>query len=878
MIGKSKKTQTNEESVPVTITPISKTIPTESEQTIPGIDVTSHCLITGYVAGAILDCFPQHLRESIFPDSSEFLAACHDVGKISPAFQKRIYKKINGFKEDEYPELKKVDASWANRGENCFHAVVTQAVFETILKDSVPRDMDFISVIEGMHHGFRPKSASNENDEPYGGKEWKKLRHELVEKLYSVFLPNKNLEMIGSWNKACSIGGLIIVADWVASGGDFSDFTQDFFDTLSIDELKEYARKAVEQAGFSKIKVKNNLSFSSIFGFEPRKIQTDFFDSINGPGVYVLEAPMGIGKTEAALYAAYKMLEKGQANGIYFGLPTQLTSNKIFERVLSYLEKITGESSENVKLKLLHGTAWLVKKVFGEKGEVGKSWFDSRKRGILAPFAVGTVDQALMAVLNVKHEMVRSFGLTGKVVILDEVHSYDAYTGTILNELIEFLREAHCTVIVLSATLTTVQKKNILKLEHEKNLSSAYPLITAVSEEQRTIKEIASVGGTERDVAITIEHDDTEILEKIVEKAAEGQQILWIENTVADAQQIFKKIVAKTNGTNIECGLIHSRFLKTKRAENEGKWTELFGKDSAQRTATGRILIGTQVLEQSIDIDADFLVTRICPTDMLFQRLGRLWRHTKNDSQRPKNAVCGAVILAPEYESVIERSNCFESSAVVYREYVLCRTLEVWKDLSRVKLPEDIRRILEATYQEREEEGRLKELKNDMEKKKGKLENFARVGLSNAMPTCDDMDVQTRYSEVENVDVLLLKSFNVTGNDCEIRFYGSDNIVEIPKHPKNSHEKQRKIAKLITEHCVTVAEKHAPDADKLVGHFSAYVYTGPNKDEDDEKSPFRVAIVGNDDYLRTLGNTQIVKNNEKLLYTDKLGYQIAKEK
>lgn len=876
MIGKSKKLQASGDSAPVTITPISKTIFTQSKQIIAGIDVTSHCLITGYVAGAILDCFPQQLRESIFPDSSEFLAACHDVGKISPAFQKMIYKNISDFNDEEYPELKKVDADWAARKNNCFHAAVTQAVFETILKGSISRDMDFISAIEGMHHGFRPKSVLNENAESYGSKEWTKLRHELVETLYSVFLPSKKLEMIGSWNKACSIGGLIIVADWIASGGKFSDFTQDFFNALSVDERKEYARKAVEQAGFSKIKVKNNMSFSSIFGFEPRKIQTDFFDSISGPGVYVLEAPMGIGKTEAALYAAYKMLEKGQANGIYFGLPTQLTSNKIFERVLSYLEKVTGESSENVKLKLLHGTAWLVEKVFGEKGDAGESWFDSRKRGILAPFAVGTVDQALMAVLNVKHEMVRSFGLAGKVVILDEVHSYDAYTGTILNRLIEFLREAHCTVIVLSATLTTSQKKNILGLEHEKKLSSVYPLITAVSEEQRAMREIASVGGTERDVAITIEHNDTEILEKVAEKAADGQQILWIENTIADAQQIFKKIVAKTNGTNIECGLIHSRFLKAKRAENEGKWTELFGKDSTQRTAAGRILVGTQVLEQSIDIDADFLVTRICPTDMLFQRLGRLWRHTKNDSLRPKNAVCSAAILSPEYERAIERSNCFESSAFVYSEYVLCRTLEVWKDVPHAKLPEDIRRILEATYQERAEEGRLKKLKNDMEEKKGKLENFARVGLSTAMPTHDDMEVQTRYSEIENVDVLLLKSFNVTGNGCEIRFYDSDDVLEIPQRPKNADEK-RKIAKLITEHCVTVSERHAPDADKFVERFSSYVYTGMKKD-DDEKSPFRAAIVGNDDYLRTLENLQIVKDNEKMLYTDKLGYQIVKEK
>ena len=856
----------------INLLPISKTLIQSDNKIVPGIDVTSHCIITGYVASAILDCFPQRLRECIFPDSSEFIAACHDIGKISPAFQKMIYKNISDFKEDDYPELRGVESSWARRNKECFHAKVTQEVFRNIL-EVVPEDEDFISVIEGMHHGFRPVSIPiNEKSGKYGGKEWSKLRYELLEKLYSVFLPNRKLEKIESWDKACSIGGLIIVADWIASGGIFADFSQDYFDKLSENELKEYARKAVDLAGFSKIKVKNNLSFSSIFEFEPRRIQADFFESINGPGVYILEAPMGIGKTEAALYAAYKMLEKGLANGIYFGLPTQLTSNKIFDRVLSFLEKITGEDSESVKLKLLHGSAWLEEKVFGEDGEAGKSWFDSGKRGILAPFAVGTVDQALMAVLNVRHGMIRSFGLAGKVVILDEVHSYDAYTGTILNKLIEFLRESQCIVIVLSATLTTFQKKKMLGVSEK--LSSTYPLITAVSKEEHEVKEIASIGGTVRDVSIVIKHDENEILDNIVQKAMNGQLVLWVENTIASAQKMFKKIVAKTNGTNVECGLIHSRFLKTKRAENENKWTCLFGKDSTQRTEKGRILIGTQVLEQSIDIDADFLVTRLCPTDMLFQRLGRLWRHTKNDLQRPDNAICGAVILSPEYEKSLVENNCFEDSAYVYSEYVLCRTLDVWRNIKNIRLPEDIRRLLEATYEMREDEGKQKKLKEELEDKKAKLEAFARFGLSKCVSTMDEMDVQTRYSEIESVNVLLLRFFSMTESGCKVRFYDSSDVIEIPKKPKNINEK-RKIAKAIMEHCVIISEKHAPKTDRLVKYFSSYVYTGICEN-DDEKSSFRVAIVGNDDYLKTLENLEILKGNMRFLYTDKLGYQIVK--
>ena len=166
---------------------------------------------------------------------------------------------------------------------------------------------------------------------------------------------------------------------------------------------------------------------------------------------------MGIGKTEAALYAAYQALTQGSATGIYFALPTQLTSDKIYDRMNSFLAKVLAEDCKFRSL-LLHSSAWLRDTELGEEGMPGNGWFSSRKRGLLAPFAVGTIDQALMGVMNVKHGFVRTFGLAGKVVILDEVHSYDSYTGTIIDKLVQTLRELDCTVIILSATLTAERR------------------------------------------------------------------------------------------------------------------------------------------------------------------------------------------------------------------------------------------------------------------------------------------------------------------------------------------------------------------------------------------------------------------------------------
>ncbi|MEN3752597.1 DEAD/DEAH box helicase [Mangrovibacter sp. SLW1] len=201
-----------------------------------------------------------------------------------------------------------------------------------------------------------------------------------------------------------------------------------------------------------------------------------FIEQVVGPGVYILEAQMGMGKTEAALYAAYQLLSKGKATGIYFALPTQLTSNKIYDRFNTFLEQIVSAETPKRSL-LLHSNAWLQNSEAGEEGSPGGSWFNQSKRGLLAPFAVGTIDQALMAVMNVKHGFVRAFGLAGKVVILDEVHSYDLYTGTILNELVAFLRQIDCTVIILSATLSQDRREALLQ---QTTTSTAYPLITAV--------------------------------------------------------------------------------------------------------------------------------------------------------------------------------------------------------------------------------------------------------------------------------------------------------------------------------------------------------------------------------------------------------------
>ncbi|MDY6386873.1 MAG: CRISPR-associated helicase Cas3' [Fibrobacter sp.] len=837
--------------------------------TKPGISVAEHCLITGFVAEVLCKSLIDNVKR-ILTESAPFFASIHDVGKISPDFQRMIYTSWLGSVKD-FPQLQNANENRAKRKDVSFHGKVSQVSIES----SFP-EQKMLATIEGMHHGFKPNfSLIAENRDIYGGENWTALRHQLIDDLKRSF-PCSCANNLSEWNQACVIGGFITVADWIASGGYFGNILQNH--SFSKDDLRKKAHEAVHNAGFIPLSIKQGLQFEDIFGFSPRKIQSDLFESVSSPGVYVLEAPMGLGKTEAALYAAYKMLEKGLASGIYFGLPTQLTSNKIYERVESFLKKIVGEESSYC-LKLLHSSAWLEEDSFGEDAKIGKSWFDSKKRGILAPFAVGTIDQALMAAMNVKHSMVRAFGLAGKVVILDEVHSYDSYTGTIMNALVDELKHIGCTVIILSATLTSSQKKKILDLPLEQVLNESYPLIS--SQTDKFFSEISSLGESNRKVSIQISKDDKKAFDVALEKAENGEQVLWIENTVADAQNVYKKLAAKSVEMGLECGLIHSRFIKKQRSEIENKWVSLYGKNGySKRSACGRILVGTQVLEQSIDIDADYLITRICPMDMLLQRIGRLWRHRENDKIRPLAAKCETLVLSPVIEDVIKSDKVFGVTGVVYSPYVLSRTLDVLKHIDVVNLPNDIRGLLESVYQERQEEGILAKMRADLIVKQEHLKGLARVGLSSAISTLPESAVQTRYSDVDTVSVLLLEFFEVEENGVEIKFWNESEAIVLPKYPSSERQK-RELSKKIVEHCVIVAKKDAPPIESRIKYFENYVYLGNAKDkEDDEECMFRAIIVDKDCSFRDLNRNRIEilndGNTKKMLYTKSVGYKIEK--
>lgn len=724
-----------------------KTFEEADGEKVLGQTVEEHCRIVGLVAEALAALYPDALRQRWFKNVG-LTAALHDVGKVSPTFQEKIREGTTSYRPNSEKGLEHVRPEDEHRWGG--HAGVSMLSLREF-----PGASEKVAEIAGSHHGFCPETLLHDGDEPLGGIPWKRARHELIEKLRNRFA--ENFPSVTTDDQARVLAGLTSVADWIGSGDSLSK-------TIPHDESA--VARAVKESGFHKAAFKAGLSFDAVFGFSPNAPQKAFIDAFHGPGVYVLEAEMGSGKTEAALYAAYLAISRGDAGGLYFALPTQATSDAVYLRIQKFLQTVSQEAEP---LLLTHSNACLSLMQMGADAAPGGAWFNSSKRSILGNFAVGTVDQALMAVMSVRHGFVRTFGLVGKVVILDEVHSYDVYTGTILNVLVQTLRRMGCVVIILSATLSRSRRNALLKTDLQ---CDKYPLITTVGEtdgEKAVEIPVAALGSKEVRLR-HVRHDD-EAFEHALRCAGEGQRVLWIENTVDAAQKCFARfqslLESAEKAPRLE--LLHSRFTRADRTANEQFWVNLYGKKGRQQqSGTGMILIGTQVLEQSLDIDADFLVTRLCPTDMLLQRLGRLWRH--RESLRPASARCEAWVLEPELAAAIANpKEAFGASGIVYAPYVLLRTLQAWEKIDTVALPGDIRSLINATYDDRKEQGVFERLQEEMRtgtviygiKRPGSddLENFARLSLAQNMHQSDD-DVSTRFGEVPSADVLLVRSLN----------------------------------------------------------------------------------------------------------------------
>lgn len=674
----------------------------------PALTVRDHSIAALAVAQMVLPRLAP-LARKLPPCGTVALIGVHDVGKISPGF----LRKATSSRFSVIP-------GWQDCCGN--HALIGQEFLASLSEMRHPNGKPFsIALAIGGHHGRYPttkvRNLLGKSDDLYeGGYTWPdELRRELLREIIDLAGPLPE-EDVANGPRLHWLTGLVVFCDWIASNTDWFPLSEaDVAESRwSFNAAKTMASNALDTIGWHRREIRDGRSFSDCFGhdsFRVNTLQSLVLELVDQPGLYIIEAPMGSGKTEAALAAAYKRWTTGDERGLYFALPTQLTSNRIHDRIKVFLLN-TIQDEQSVQT-LVHGNAWLSEErarnfvsstTPGESSDASEAcrWFASARKALLAPFGTGTVDQSLMAVLSSKHSALRLFSLSGKVVVIDEVHSYDPYTSALVDRLISWLLEVGCSVIVLSATLTAARRHSLVNaggaVEPPLPPEVPYPLVTKVISGAASHHALPGHEAADTHVRIEIMSSELEsdMLVCAAEAAERGACVLIIRNTVVLAQETYRRAKEALHGDHLQVGLIHSRFPHERRMENEAEWTELLGKPPSPSRPQGCILVATQVVEQSVDIDADLLISDLAPTELILQRIGRLHRHSRPRPSGFETPVTVLMVPSVNWEGAPDVAKAaLGPSAWVYPPIALYHAEVLWKNREQVTLPSGIRALLE---------------------------------------------------------------------------------------------------------------------------------------------------------------------------------------
>ncbi|MCC6203159.1 MAG: CRISPR-associated helicase Cas3', partial [Gammaproteobacteria bacterium] len=377
-----------------------------------------------------------------------------------------------------------------------------------------------------------------------------------------------------------------------------------------------------------------------------------------GPQLFMLEDVTGAGKTEAALILAQRLMQAGLARGLYFALPSMATANQMYQRVGEAYRRLF-EAGSTPSLVLAHGARSLVDgfraSVLQSRGQPAdrsygggeasasaqcNAWLASRQKlALLADVGVGTIDQVLLGILPVRHQSLRLVGLASKVLVVDEVHAYDPYMHRLLQTLLTAHAAQGGSVVLLSATMPVRMRDDLLRAFAAGRKTTfrslagdrRYPLAIHVGPDiqQASVDTRAAL---KRVVHVQFLHDEGSVLVRLLKEAGAGRCVCWIRNTVGDARRALAELEAR--GVGNRTLLFHSRFAMGDRLAIEDEVLARFGKRSGPGERHGWILIATQVVEQSLDLDFDLLISDLAPIDLLIQRAGRLRRHLRDAAGR----------------------------------------------------------------------------------------------------------------------------------------------------------------------------------------------------------------------------------------------------
>lgn len=711
-----------------------------------------------------------------------FLAASHDVGKGLPSFQSRITKNLPDIRDALFDQNLCFKDQYQNE-KDLKHAHMGAVLLRSM---GVP---DSVAVVVGAHHGkpesddmgYEPLQEMQVNKSAYGyhSEEWQHVQNTIVREALTE-AGYESLEELPDLSQEAQmlLTGLLIVSDWLASNSIY-------FPLIPTDTLPTDYDRGRAKGGLTKFRLPGPYMASNYwedpgffrerFGFEPNSIQQAMIHKakeMESPGLMILEAPMGEGKTEAALAAAEILMNRFELGGIAFFLPSQATSNAMLDRILEWIK--SQPDAYEVAVELSHSNANLNhtfrelkegcvqiqedENALFQKASV-YSFFDGNKTKLLANVVVGTVDQLLMAALRQKHVMLRHLGLMGKIVVIDECHAYDSYMNVYLDRILQWMAAYGIPVILLSATLPGKRRAEFVKAygqskganQVEIEGETAYPLLTTMKPWCQAVERSDETENSHirkitykkqpRDVWVE-RRSEEEAIGEVKAALDAGGCIGIILNTVNRVQK-WAEILAQSF-PEADVYVDHSYFLLPDRMEREQVILQKVGKTSTRKDREKVIILGTQVLEQSLNLDFDLLITDLCPMDLLMQRIGREHRHPR---ERPASLLRARCILLNSDSEQLE-----EGAKAIYGEYLLRRTAMFLPE--KFTLPQDISKLVQRVYNEKEGEGVLpteyKKYTAQIQKKKKDAKSYRLREPNSFQPTISGLlDGEAYYSSEE---------------------------------------------------------------------------------------------------------------------------------
>lgn len=604
------------------------------------------------------------------------LVFLHDCGKLHPGFQAKVWP----------------GGIW--RGTSVGHLIAGAAIFTSYEAENVARALNIDALAAW---GVDPNllyAVLAHHGQPFKFDDTAKKDWRQVEAMgYDPFLAAEQMgHAMRLWfapafvdsGEPLPVGpefqhllcGIVMLADWLGSTEEIFSYVPDF-DPDYWPKARKKAHDAVVRVGLDTERLRAALDGQTDFatltgGYAPRPAQESIGSVSHDEQLVILEAETGSGKTEAALWHFVRLFEAGRVDSLYLALPTRAAAKQIHGRVHQVMQRVFGDAAPEPILAVPgyfragehEGQAlpgWKVRwdddGGADERRLLARWAAESSKRYLAATVSVGTVDQAMLAALQVKHAHLRSAALSRSLLVIDEVHASDRYMSEIQTHLLKTHLGRGGYAMLMSATLGSVarvkwltQQRRAKEPPFEVAVNTPYP---AVWIERKEEPDAPSSDNREKRVAMSLAPSWTaeEAARQAIAAASAGAKVLIIRNTVATALETFRAVEA-AGGRNLlwnvndEPALHHSRFAPEDRELLDKSVERVLSPRADQRPDGGLIVIGTQTLEQSLDIDADMLITDLCPADVLLQRIGRLHRHSLS---RPEGfEVPRCVVLSPE--------------------------------------------------------------------------------------------------------------------------------------------------------------------------------------------------------------------------------------